>query len=148
LRTRIRERLLPALLAENPRACEALSHLADDAREAAALLTAHSDAQLAQRAGDLSWLRAASPAEQRRVLKRFVERETGIELSRRHITALQRLLHVSRSTPSGGGAKRGEVRLPGGVSAQLDQAGRVSFATVSKRSRGAQRPTRQPKRGA
>jgi tRNA(Ile)-lysidine synthase len=137
LRTRIRERLLPALLAENPRLCEALSQLADDAREAAALLTAHSDAQLAPGAGDLGPLRERSPAEQRRVLKRFVERETGIELSRRHIAALQRVLHVG-----------GEVRLPGGVSAQLDQAARVSFATVSKRSRGAQRPTKQPKRGA
>lgn len=137
LRTRIRERLLPALLAENPRTCEALSHLADDAREAAVLLDAHSDAQLGRAAGDLKTLRTAPAAEQRRVLKRLVERATGIELRRRHVIALQRALH-------GGG----EVRLPGGVSAQLDPAGRVSFATVSKRSRGELRPTKEPRRGA
>jgi tRNA(Ile)-lysidine synthase len=136
LRTRIRERLVPALLAENPRACEALAHLADDARDAAALLSAQSDAQLARFAGDLRQLRACPAAEQRRVLKRLVEREMGIELRRRHVAALQRALLVG-----------GEVRLPGGVSARLEAAGTVSFATVSKRGRGTQRPTKQRKRG-
>jgi tRNA(Ile)-lysidine synthase len=137
LRTRIRERVLPALLAENPRACEALAHLADDAREAAALLNAHSDQQLARAAGDLAPLRASTPAEQRRLLKRLVENEVGVELRRRHVEALQRSLHVG-----------GEVRLPGGISACFDPGGGVSFATVSKRGRGSPRPTKQPKRGA
>jgi tRNA(Ile)-lysidine synthase len=137
LRTRIRRQLLPALLAENPRACEVLAHLSDDARDAALLLAEAADVLIARARGDARLLSAASPAEQRRALKRWVERDTEVALRRRHVVALQRMLRVG-----------GEVRLPRGMSAQLDEAGRLTFVTVSKRSRGAPRPTKEPKRGA
>jgi tRNA(Ile)-lysidine synthase len=143
LRTRIRQALLPWLLAENPHACEALAHLADDARDAAEPLLRDADALLA-RAHDAneteapgSVLASATPAEQRRVLKRWVERDLGLELRRRHVVALQRMLQVG-----------GEVRLPKGITATLDRAGRLTFATVSKRSRGAPRPSGEHERGA
>jgi hypothetical protein len=59
-------------------------------------------------------------------LRRWVEQALGVALRRQHIVALERMLWVG-----------GEVRLPGGVVAQLDGSGSMTFTPVSKRGRGA-----------
>lgn len=133
LRARLRAELWPLLLRENPRINQQLGALADDARDAAELLTARADELIACASEDLQLLRDASGAERRRALKRWVERATGSALQRQHVVALERMLW-------GGG----EVRLPGGVLAKL-AAGRLTFVPVSKRGRGVQRPTEEPK---
>jgi len=131
-RTRLRHELWPLLMRENPRLNRQLANLADDARDAGALLGLHADTLIASAARDLQALRDASGAERRRALKRWVERQTGSALQRQHVVALERMLWVG-----------GEVRLPGSVLARLE-AGRLTFVPVSKRGRGMQRPNIEP----
>ena len=136
LRVRIRQRLLPALVQENPRVTQLLAYLADDAREGALALRALADALLSQaRSGPtgLAALRAAKVPIRRRALRRWAELETGATLQRHHIVALERMLSVG-----------GEVRLPGGIVAALDTAVGLIFRPVSKRGRGEQRRTQEP----
>jgi tRNA(Ile)-lysidine synthase len=130
LRVRIRNEYLPRLRRENPRLTHALAHLADDAREAADALSLQADALLSQARSAVYILREASGPLRRRALRRWVEAELRVALQRRHIVALERMLWVG-----------GEVRLPGGVIARIDEVGnKLAFAPVSKRGRGAQRP--------
>lgn len=132
LRTRLREHLWPLLLRENSRINRHLADLADDARAATAVLAALADGLIEASRADLDVLREAPGPERRRALKRWVERETGTQLQRQHVVAVERMLWAG-----------GEVRLPGGVLARL-QAGRLTFVPVTKRGRGKQRPTEEP----
>jgi tRNA(Ile)-lysidine synthase len=126
LRVRIRQQHLPSLIEENPRLTRALAHLADDVREAAEALATQADAYLSQARSNAHILRDAPGPLRRRALRRWVEQALGVALRRQHIVALERMLWVG-----------GEVRLPGGVVAQLDGSGSMTFTPVSKRGRGA-----------
>lgn len=125
LRVRVRAELLPRLQRENPRLNQALAHLADDAREAAHALTQQADALLSQARSNVNILREAPGPLRRRALRRWVELALGVALRREHIVALERMLWVG-----------GEVRLPGSVSARLDESGSMAFSPVEKRGRG------------
>jgi tRNA(Ile)-lysidine synthase len=131
LRARLRRELWPLLLRENPQINKHLGHLADDARDATELLAAEADRLIESATQDLQALRDAGGAERRRALKRWVEGERGCALQRQHIVALERMLWAG-----------GEARLPGGVLAKLE-AGRLTFVPVTKRGRGAQRPSKE-----
>jgi tRNA(Ile)-lysidine synthase len=125
LRVRVRTELLPRLARENPRLNQALAHLADDARDAALALTQQADALLSQARSNVNILREAAGPLRRRALRRWVELALGVVLRRDHIVALERMLWVG-----------GEVRLPGSVSARLDESDGMTFSPIKKRGRG------------
>ena len=124
LRTRIRSQLMPQLAKENPLIAVHLAHLADDARDNTAAMDKHLDALIAAARNDMCVLRDAAGAERRGALKRWVELALGVSLRRQHVLALERMLWVG-----------GEVRLPGEVTARLDDE-KLVFVPVSKRGRG------------
>jgi tRNA(Ile)-lysidine synthase len=130
LRVRVRDRLLPALSAENPRLAEHLAQLADDAREAGQLLAAQAESALARAAGDIRALREEPRLVRRFALKRRIERETGIPLTRAHLIAIDRMLFNG-----------GHVRVPGDVVVSLARSGELSLERVTKRGRGVRRLT-------
>jgi tRNA(Ile)-lysidine synthase len=132
LRVRIRNTLLPALSAENPRLSEHLAQLADDAREAGGLLAARAESALARAGGQASALREEASLVRRFALKRSIERETGIPLTRAHLTAVDRMLFDG-----------GHVRVPGDVVVSVARDGKLSLQPVTKRGRGGRRPTDQ-----
>jgi tRNA(Ile)-lysidine synthase len=129
LRARIREGLLPALQAENPRIVEALCALSDDARAAAALIERDAERVLLACGVNARALREESPAARRWALRQWAEREHGIVLLRTHLEALDRMLW-----------RGGEVRLPGDRMASLNEAGDITVGLAKKRGRGSQRP--------
>jgi tRNA(Ile)-lysidine synthase len=125
LRSRVRASLLPALCAENPNFARQLASLADDARQAAALLTERAASALAQAEGHAARLREEPEIVRRWALRAFVEQRSGAKLTRTHLVALDRML-------SGGGP----VRVPGDLLVTLDPAGVLSVSRVTKRGRG------------
>jgi tRNA(Ile)-lysidine synthase len=133
LRVRVRQTLLPALCAENPRLPEQLAHLADDAREAAALLRELAVTALTQAERRAVRLREEPPLVRRWALKILVEREAGAPLTRAHVAALDRMLWVG-----------GQVRVPGDMVVSVDRGGELSCERVAKRGRGVERPTVSP----
>jgi tRNA(Ile)-lysidine synthase len=132
LRVRVRQRLLPALLEENPQLPEQLAHLADDARETAALLRERAAAVLAEAHRNAARLRQEPGLVRRGALKLLVEAEAQASLTRAHLRALDRMLESG-----------GQVRVPGDLVVSLDQDGLISFARVAKRGRGSKRPTEE-----
>lgn len=106
-RTRVREQILPALLAEQPLAVERLAALADEARDAERALDAAAAGLLARSShGDrlpIEPLRSAPPPVAMRVLRRWEEATTSQAIGRAHLVASMERLQVA-----------GEVLLPGG----------------------------------
>ncbi|HEY6880088.1 MAG TPA: tRNA lysidine(34) synthetase TilS [Polyangiales bacterium] len=125
LRVRVRDALLPALTRENPRLTQHLAQLADDAREAGSLLAAHAESALA-RGGGVRALREEPALVRRFALKRRIERETGVPLTRAHLMAVDRMLF----------AETGHVRVPGDVLVSVARNGELSLAPVTQRGRG------------
>jgi tRNA(Ile)-lysidine synthase len=133
LRVRVRKTLLPSLCEENPKLPEQLAHLADDAREAAALLRELAVTALTQAAQKAARLREEPPLVRRLALKILVEREAGAPLTRAHVAALDRMLWVG-----------GQVRVPGDTVVSVDRGGELSCERVAKRGRGVRRPIDPP----
>jgi tRNA(Ile)-lysidine synthase len=131
LRVRVRNTLLPALHAENPRIAAHLAQLADDAREAGELLAARAESALARANGSVEALREEPRLVRRFALKRQIERETGAPLARAHLMAVERML-----VDEGG---RGQVRVPGDRVVSVGRDGSLSLAPVTKRGRGTTR---------
>jgi tRNA(Ile)-lysidine synthase len=131
LRVRVRNALLPALSAENPRIAEHLAQLADDAREAGELLAGRTESALARAQGDVRALREEPSLVRRFALKREIERQTGAPLARAHLTAVERMLLEEG---------RGHVRVPGDVVVSIGREGALSLEAVTKRGRGNRRP--------
>lgn len=130
LRVRVRTRLLPQLVQENPRIAEQLSALAEDAREVAELLATEVErARTLLDAGSAA-IREESGYVRRCALKAIVQENTGRMIQRTHLAALDRMLE-----------RGGQVRLPGDYVASLDTEGRLCFSRVPKRGRGGARPT-------
>ncbi len=106
LRNRLRRRVLPALLAENPRAELALCRLADNCREALQALqqVAQRELQQAQASPggpvDGARLRDLPPGLRREVLRQIFAQATGDRrrLQRGHLLALEALLGAQRGT--------------------------------------------------
>jgi tRNA(Ile)-lysidine synthase len=113
LRARVREDLLPRLIAEDPRAIEHLAALADDAR-ALRVWVEEAAADLLSRAAighdlDALMLRVAPAPVRARALARWIEARTGAGAHRAHIEALERTLDG-----------RGEALLPRGSIARIE----------------------------
>lgn len=125
LRVRVRGTLLPALAVENPRLAQHLAQLADDAREAGSLLAARAESALA-RGGGVRALREEPSLVRRLALKRRIERNTGVPLTRAHLMAVDRMLF----------AEGGHVRVPGDVLISVAPDGEISLEPVTKRGRG------------
>lgn len=107
-RVRVRERVLPALLAEDPSIVDHLADLADDARALFEALDAPAAEALGRsRQGtetiDFSRLAPEATAVRQLVFRRWVRELTGEELGRSHLTQIERCL-----------AGPAEVWLPGG----------------------------------
>jgi len=128
LRVRVRQTLLPALCEENPKLPEQLAHLADDAREAAALLRERAVTALTQAERRAGVLREEPPLVRRWALKILVEHEAGAPLTRAHVAALDRMLWVG-----------GQVRVPGDRVVSVDRGGELSCERATKRGRGSRR---------
>ena len=129
-RVRVRQDLLPVLLREDPQALSHLAALADDARDALALLEpsirerlamirASCSAEASAETGgmfDLSWLRDEPRALRRLALKAWLTELVGEgALTRAHIEALEHAL-----------VRGGEVWLPSGWTALGTGDGRLS----------------------
>ncbi len=127
-RVRIRKHLLPSLERENARLVPNLCALADEAREARALIAMECQRVTGEGKPNAVALRAVSPTVRRWVLKAWCERELGTSLLRTHLVALERMLELG-----------GEVRLPGNWVATLDQALDVLLLPNQKRGRGSVR---------
>ncbi|MFO0682459.1 MAG: tRNA lysidine(34) synthetase TilS [Sandaracinus sp.] len=112
-RVRIRDRLLPALVAEDAHAVAHLAFLADEAREADQALEALALRALADattpRGISLTVLQGAPAAVGVRALR---EALGGATLCRAHLSDLRRWLQEPREAS--------EVRLPGGRTARID----------------------------
>jgi tRNA(Ile)-lysidine synthase len=129
LRVRVRHELLPLLSRENPLLAEHLAHLADDARETAALLHERAAAALARAGRRAAVLREEPPLVRRWALKVLVEDEARTSVTRAHVTALDRMLSVG-----------GHVRVPGDLVVSVDARGELVFERATKRGRGGERP--------
>ncbi len=112
-RTRIRNTLLPALEAEDPRVRAHLADLADEARAIAEHLDALADAALDAHADGTSLPVAAfaplAPPVRIAALRRLIARETGRSPGRAHLEAIDALFRG-----------RGEVLLPRGFEVVRD----------------------------
>ena len=133
LRVRVRQTLLPALCEENPKLPEQLAHLADDAREAAALLRERAVTALTLSGRRADVLREEPALVRRLALKILVEQEASAPLTRAHVAALDRMLWVG-----------GQVRVPGDRVVSVDRGGELSCERVAKRGRGIKRPLAPP----
>ena len=129
LRVRVRSRHLPALCAESPGLPRQLASLADDARQAAALLDAEAARALARAAGRAAPLLEEPEIVRRWALRAFVEARSGAALARTHLIALDRML-----------SEGGSVRVPGDVVVAVGEDGVLSVSPVTKRGRGSRRP--------
>ena len=130
LRARVRAHLLPMLERENPQLVEHLAALAEDAREARAVLVHEAERALARANGQVRALKEESAWVRRWALRVTVEREIGAPLQRNHLVALDRMLW-----------RGGQVRLPGDFVASMGEQGQLLVAKVAKRGRGVRRPT-------
>ncbi len=106
-RSRLREQILPSLLAEQPLAIERIAAIADEARAADRALDAAATGLLA-RASDpegllIAPLRDAPEPVALRALRRWAETKSARAIGRAHLVALLARLHLE-----------GEVLLPGG----------------------------------
>lgn len=105
-RVRVRERLLPALLEEDPRACEHLAQLADEARECIAWLDESAarclrSIEVVPQVLELSGLREVAPALLSALFRCWLKNHCAFEPSRAHLSQLHDCL-----------SGRGEVWLP------------------------------------
>lgn len=112
-RARLREDLMPRLVAEDPKAIEHLAAVADDARDLRAWVD-RAASELLMSAGhgedlDVAVLLAAAPPVRRRALQRWIETRTGDGAARAHLRALERALEG-----------RGDALLPGRVRARIE----------------------------
>lgn len=133
-RARLRSRVIPVLLEEDPRVVEHLAALADDARALRELVerAASELSALADR-GDgalaIEPLRAAPAAVRVEVLARWVEARAGVPAARAHLSGLERSL-----------LGRGEVLLPGGLRARVTDGLLVARRAPDESVRGRPRP--------
>jgi tRNA(Ile)-lysidine synthase len=106
-RTRIRDAIVPALVAEQPLAVERLAAIADEARDADRAMDAAAAGLLARasrpRGLSIVDLTAAPAPIAMRALRRWAEAKSSRAIGRAHLVALIERLHAS-----------GEVLLPGG----------------------------------
>lgn len=128
-RARLRRTVVPALLAEDPRAIEHLARIADDARALRALLADAADELLAacadgERALDARRLGEAPAPVRAEALARWVQRLTGMVASRAHRVSLERTLRGS-----------GETLLPDGVRVRREGGALVARRDPSLRTR-------------
>jgi len=130
LRARLRHRIVPELVRENPRLPEQLAALADDAQGAAALLRELADARIAACHGEIGPLRGESSFVKRLVLARWCELLLGLRPSRRQLEALEKLVD-----------RPGEVRIRGDRCLRVDESGTLVAAVTSKRGSGRGRHT-------
>ncbi len=106
LRARVRHRLLPLLVREQPALARALAALADDAAEHRALVERVVGALAPRALASVEALAGLEPPLRREALRRWAREQARVELGRPHLEALERLCLTTR----------GEVRLPeGGV---------------------------------
>lgn len=93
-RVRIRQEVLPRLLAEDPRIVEHLCALSEEAADVSAFLDTHLPELPAAgvRLVSAETARALAPPIRTRWLRRWIARETGLAPNRRHLTELGRLL--------------------------------------------------------
>lgn len=132
LRVRVREQLLPLLEREDPQVVRHVADLADDARDAAALLRSLAQQARVRMEGQVARLREEPALLRRWVLRQLVEENTGAALARTHVTALDRMLW-----------RGGEVRVPGDAVVSIAHSGELAIARVAKRGRGVPRPTEE-----
>ena len=111
-RSRVRQNVLPALAAETPNAAQHLAWLADEAREADALLDTLALRLLADAAveGGISVSRLRDAPET--LALRALRRAMGGDLGRAHLSALTSWLHARSGER--------ELRLPDGHTARLE----------------------------
>src|SRR5690606_29913953 len=130
---RIRQQLLPALAAEDPRVREHLADLADEARALSAWLEAEAARALALAADGhqlrVGALEALAPPLRRATLRAWLEAGTGRPLSRAHLVAVE-----------GSRSEREEVRLARGFDVSL-RGGTLILRHRAKRSGRGERPT-------
>ncbi len=128
LRARIRHELLPALATEQADVRAMLARLADDAEEHRALV--ESLAGPAEIAPTIASLAAAAPPVRRERLRRWAQ-TSGLEsLGRAHLEALERVVLTAR----------GEVRLPRGLLASIEEGRLAVRSAASARLRTGERP--------
>ncbi len=136
-RARLRAAVMPALVAEDPRAIEHLAQIADDVRALRALVAAQGAALLDMArlpAGlDAAALRAAPEPVRREALARWVGEVSGAPASRAHLLSLERTLEG-----------QGETLLAGEVRARLAQGA----LSASREPLAATRSRRGARRGA
>lgn len=129
LRVRIRQRLLPLLMEEDPRLIEHWALLADDARSYEELVSAEASELLARArhdgALDREILRDASDALRLGALRLWL---AGYGIGRAHLQALDQLLSQGR----------GAVLLPGGRSVSLVEGRLTVVDSAGLRVRGRQ----------
>jgi tRNA(Ile)-lysidine synthase len=117
-RTRIRSTVLPTLLGEDPNLLAHLSQLADEARDADALLDALATRLLADAASGPSLALEVLRAAPKPLALRALRLSAGVDLARSHLSELSRWL----TEP----VEAAELRLAGGLIARLD-AGRLTW---------------------
>ncbi|MGB8329600.1 MAG: tRNA lysidine(34) synthetase TilS [Polyangiales bacterium] len=125
-RVRIRHRVLPALLAEDPRLVEHLCALSDEAAE----LNTYLDTQLAElplpgdRFVPIQTLAELAPPIRIRWLRSWIARETGLTPTRSHLVEMSRLL-----------TGQGEVLLGSGWAIRRQRDGLSLEYRVHRRTR-------------
>jgi tRNA(Ile)-lysidine synthase len=128
LRARVRHRHLPALAEEQPEIRGMLARLADDAEEHRALVESLAGAVVGS--PEIASLSAAAPPVRRERLRRWAEAVGAGALGRAHLEALERALLTAR----------GEIRLPRGLLASIEEGRLVARSRASPTLRTGEPP--------